>query len=106
MNGKSLAILLPNLTGGGVEHMKLLLARVFQQEGYEVTLILMEARGDLLDVVESEFNIVDLKSPRIRNGYKPLRAWLKHNRPDNLACDRIGDFSVSRPRRESDRLRP
>ena len=87
MTGKSLAILLPNLTGGGVERMSLDLARIFKQEGCDVTFILVEARGDLLDVVESEFNIVDLKSPRIRNGYKPLRAWLKHNRPDSLlAC--------------------
>jgi len=51
MTGKSLAILLPNLTGGGVERMSLDLARIFKQEGCDVTFILVEARGDLLDVV-------------------------------------------------------
>ena len=60
MTGKSLAILLPNLTGGGVERMSLDLARIFKQEGCDVTFILVEARGDLLDVVAVSYTHLTL----------------------------------------------
>jgi len=87
MTNKSLAILMPNLQGGGVERMSLDLARVFKQQGCDVTFVLMEAKGDLLEEVAQEFTVVGLKTPRIRDGFKPLRTWLKYNRPDSLlAC--------------------
>ena len=45
-----IAILLPDLRGGGVERIRLVLANEFARMGYQVEFVLMRARGDLLVV--------------------------------------------------------
>jgi len=55
------AFLLENLRGGGAERVTLDLAEGFSALGYDVDLLVCEARGVLLDSIPSSINLVVLK---------------------------------------------
>mgnify|MGYP003578121175 CR=1 FL=1 len=79
---KRIAIVLPNLQGGGVERVRLLLAGQFVAEGFAVDLVLMEQRGELISDVPDGCRIVDLHAPRMRSLPLRLRRYLREQRPD------------------------
>lgn len=79
-----IATLLPSLAGGGVERVRIDLAREFTARGHDVTFVLMRAKGDLLQEASAEFEVVDLAAPRLRQAFRPLRTWLRSRRPDAL----------------------
>lgn len=81
---KKIAVFLPDLRGGGAEKVALLLANEFVQQGYAVDVILCIAQGEFLSVLDARINVVDLKSPRLRNAFFPLLRYLKAERPDVL----------------------
>jgi hypothetical protein len=43
-----ISILLPDLRGGGVERIRIVLAHEFARAGHDVEFVLMQARGELL----------------------------------------------------------
>lgn len=45
----NISILLPDLRGGGVERIRLVLAKEFARQGHEVEFVLKQARGVLLE---------------------------------------------------------
>ena len=79
-----IAILRPDLRGGGAEKLNLDLAREFASQGHEVEFVLMEASGDLLPNVEKEFSIYDLACRRIRQVPTALADYLRSRQPDCL----------------------
>ncbi len=79
-----IAILLPDLRGGGVERVRLVLAREFIRLGYSVDFVLRKAGGELLDLVPDTARVINLKSPRVRNLVWPLVRYLRRERPDAL----------------------
>ena len=79
-----IAILLPNLCGGGVERIRIVLAHEFARAGHEVEFVLMQARGELLDEASASFSVVDLASPRARSLPFALTRYLRQRRPDAL----------------------
>ena len=79
-----IAILLPNLRGGGVERTRLSLADEFINLGYEVEFVLMNLSGELINEAERKFNIIDLGVSRLRNIPFALLKYLKNNRPNFL----------------------
>ncbi len=79
-----IAILLPDLRGGGAERVNLELAREFTRFDHRVIFVLMRAQGELLAEIQADCDIVDLGAPRIRQAYRPLRRWLKTQKPDVL----------------------
>lgn len=79
-----ISVLLPDLRGGGVERIRLELAREFRAVGHEVEFLLMSAKGDLLDEVAREFPVTDLAAPRVRNLVPALARHLRRTRPDAL----------------------
>lgn len=81
---KKITFLLPNLTGGGAERVAINLASSFVSSGFEVDIVLCSAYGDLLSQLDKRINIVDLKSPRLRNAFFPLLRYLKAESPDAL----------------------
>ncbi|MFL6721070.1 MAG: glycosyltransferase [Sphingomonas sp.] len=81
---KTVAFLLPDLGGGGAERVTLTLAKTFVERGHRIDLLLMDRHGELLDMVPSGVEIVDLKSKRIRNVIRPLIRYLRERRPDAL----------------------
>lgn len=79
-----IAILLPDLRGGGVERMRLHLAQAFMARGLSVELVLLEAKGDLLSHVPAGLSVVDLHAPRLRQSLLPLTRYLWRRRPQAL----------------------
>lgn len=81
---KRIAILIPDLRGGGVERVRLVLAREFVKAGYEIELVIMRRAGALLSEAEAEFAIHDLDCPRARSLPFALIKYIRRNRPDVL----------------------
>lgn len=79
-----LAFLLPDMKGGGAERVALTLIRDFVARGYSVDLLLMDACGDLLQLLPQQVRVTDLGAKRVRNVVGPLARYLKQQRPDAL----------------------
>jgi hypothetical protein len=65
------ALFIPDLRGGGVERVRLLLAREFIAKGHTVHLVLLRKQGVLLDQVPAEVRVIDLQAGRVREGLYP-----------------------------------
>jgi len=83
-SGSRISILLPDLRGGGVERIRLVLAHEFARAGHEVEFVLMQARGELLEEAQASFPVRDLAAPRARNLPLALARHLRRHRPDAL----------------------
>jgi glycosyltransferase involved in cell wall biosynthesis len=81
MDSKRLALLLPDMGGGGAERVALTLIKHFIANGYEVDLLLMRAGGDLLRSVPPQVRIIDLGAERIRDAIVPVAKYLAKVRP-------------------------
>ncbi len=79
-----IALLLPNMRGGGAERVALALIDHFVADGHQVDLVLMKAQGELLPLVPHQVSAIDLGAGRIRNALGPLTGYLKRNEPDAL----------------------
>lgn len=80
----SVAFFMHDLSGGGVERMRLRLAAGLAARGHAVTLIVQMARGSLREAVPSCIDLVDLGSPHTWACVRPLAAVLRKRRPDFL----------------------
>lgn len=80
--GVRIAILLPDLRGGGAEVVALVLAREFTAFGYCPEFVVMQTRGELAAEIKSQFPIIDLDCPRFRNLPRALARYLRTSRPD------------------------
>lgn len=76
--------LLPDLRGGGAERVMIDLAHEFAELGHSVKFVLMRAEGAFLPEVRRNFSVVDLDTPRARNGVPALARYLRRARPDGL----------------------
>src|SRR5690554_773294 len=74
----------PDLRGGGVERVRLLLAREFLSKGHDVDIVLLRKEGVLLDQVPDRVRIVDLEAKRVRQGFMPLVRYLREHQPGAL----------------------
>ncbi len=81
---RRLAFLLPDMRGGGAEKVALRLIEDFVAAGHQVDLVLMEARGELLEKLPRGVRVFDLGAGRIRDAILPLRAYLRRERPAAL----------------------
>jgi glycosyltransferase involved in cell wall biosynthesis len=79
---RSLAIYVPDLSGGGLERLQLDLAPVFMAAGYEVTFVLNTARGALVDQVPPGAHVEALNVRRQILALQPLRRYLNSAHPD------------------------
>lgn len=82
--GKRLALLLPDMRGGGAERVALALIRHFQSAGHRVDLVLQEEQGELLKMIPPEVRVISLSAPRLRSAVRPLIQYLRAERPDAI----------------------
>ena len=82
MTQQRILILLPDLSGGGAEHLHIKLANYWHEQGVSVDFVLMSRRGDLISLVAEGVGIVDLGVTRIRQVVLPLAQYLRNTRPD------------------------
>jgi glycosyltransferase involved in cell wall biosynthesis len=76
-----IAIVLPHLGCGGAERLAVNLANHWASQGFQVDLVAMRAKGELLEAVQPSVNVVDLGVDQIRHFLRPFRAYLRRNRP-------------------------
>lgn len=81
MKAVQLAILLPDLRGGGAERVAVNLANGFAVRGYTVDMVLLNATGEFLSDLRPEVRIVDLKIVRMRWAMLPLVRYLRQAQP-------------------------
>lgn len=74
---RKIALLLPDLRGGGAERVCLTLAQSFKALGHDVSFILFQAQGEFLEQVQGEFQVFDLETPKFRSGVGPIRRVMK-----------------------------
>lgn len=79
-----IAIVLPDLRGGGAERLHVSLALDWTARGHTVEFVLMRARGELRALVPPAISIVDLQVDRTRQVPGALWSYLRSNRPDVL----------------------
>lgn len=76
-----IALVLPDLRGGGAERLTIDLARGFLERGARVDLVLLSAEGAFLDMVPDGARIVELGVERLRHAVLPLRRYMQTERP-------------------------
>lgn len=81
---RRIAVVLPDLGIGGAERLHLTLTREWEALGHRVELVLLRARGGLLEQVPKSVRVVDLGAARIRSLVRPLARYLRETPPDVL----------------------
>ena len=79
---KKIAIVLPSLVGGGAEKLAIYLANYWNDEGFNVTFVLVKKYGKLMSMVNPEIDIIDLKTEKLRSSFFTLRSHFKNNSYD------------------------
>jgi len=87
MTNSSIAILLPDLRGGGAERVNIDLAHEFALAGHEVEFVLMQAAGEFLPAAQVEFRVFDLGVTRTRGVPAALARYLRERKPDAIIAN-------------------
>jgi len=77
----NIAVLLHDLRGGGAERVMLNLAKGMADAGRKVTLLLVDARGDYLDLVPDNIAVVNLGKANVFKAVPAVAAYLKSSQP-------------------------
>lgn len=83
----SVAIYLHDLSGGGAERQCLIVAEEFRRHGVDVTLVVHQLRGELLDQVPAGLRVIDLGSARTLHDVPRLARFLRREEPDILVAN-------------------
>jgi glycosyltransferase involved in cell wall biosynthesis len=79
-----LAFLIGDMGDGGAERVVASLANGAARRGHDVDLLLMNAEGPNLALLEPRVRIIDLNARRIRNALVPLVRYVREERPQVL----------------------
>lgn len=75
------SLFIPTLCCGGAERMTVNLARAMTQLGLPVDVVVSLAKGEFVNDVPAEANLIDLKAGKIRWSIRPLARYLKERKP-------------------------
>ncbi|WP_051865628.1 glycosyltransferase [Metabacillus indicus] len=79
-----IALFIPVLGFGGAEKVMITLANGLAQRGHSIDLILVQKKGELLQEVSSDVNVIDLKSKKTFFSLVPLIRYLRRQKPEFL----------------------
>jgi glycosyltransferase involved in cell wall biosynthesis len=78
---RHIAMIWPDLRGGGAERVAVNLANGFVQRGYSVDMVLLSAKGEFLTDLLPSIRVVDLDVKRMRWAMPSLVGYLRQTRP-------------------------
>ena len=78
VDGRSVVIFLPSLSGGGAQRVVIDLSNALIKLGHPVNLILATGNNCYTDALDPSVKLHDLNVKRIRNAVRPLGRWLSH----------------------------
>lgn len=81
---RRIGICLPDMGGGGAERVAIEIIHELLGAGHQVDLVLVQAIGQLLELVPPQVRIVDLKAPRLLGALGPLIRYFRRERPDAM----------------------
>ncbi len=81
---RSIVFYMPNLAGGGIERVTLLMAPGFVQAGYRVTFLVQKAEGELIGAIPPGVQLISLDANRTIRALVPLVRFLRREKPDIL----------------------
>lgn len=79
---KSIIFILPDLETGGAERIITTIANHLPRDRFSPSILLLRKEGAYLDFLNSDLEIIDIKTPRIRNSLKPILIEIKRRKPD------------------------
>jgi glycosyltransferase involved in cell wall biosynthesis len=79
---KRIAIVVPDLRGGGAERVVLASASDLAQKGHAVDIVLLGDGGELLELVPDTVRVISLKASRFRRSLPGLVRYLRTQKPD------------------------
>ena len=86
MTAKRIAFYMHDLSGGGVERMRLALIAQLRARGLDVSLIVARRHGALLPLLPPDLSVAVLGSRGMLGGVVPLARVLRQTRPDVLVA--------------------
>jgi glycosyltransferase involved in cell wall biosynthesis len=75
------AFVLPSLVGGGAERVILQFAAHLDRARFDPSLVLLDGAGPLREMIPTDLNVIDLKSPRLRSAVPHLIKALRRQGP-------------------------
>ena len=82
MKKKSILFILPDLNAGGAERIVTTIANHLPREFFSPSILLLRKEGFYLDFLKEDIEIIDIKTPRIRNSLKPILQQIRKRKPD------------------------
>jgi len=79
-----ISFLLPDLRGGGAQHMVINMANEFSTRGHEITLLIIEDAGPYKHKIKDGVAIEYFNCKRAISAVVPLSNWLRGKKPDVL----------------------
>lgn len=79
-----ITLLLPDLRGGGVEQVRIQLAKQFIQRGHEVEFLLCSLTGEFLEIAQGISSVQSLEVSHFRKVILPISKYLSLHQPDVL----------------------
>jgi len=79
---KSIIFILPDLETGGAERIITTIANHLPRDRFLPSILLLRKEGAYLDFLNPDVEIIDIKTPRIRNSLKPILIEIKRRKPD------------------------
>jgi glycosyltransferase involved in cell wall biosynthesis len=85
--GADVALLLPDMRGGGAERVNLNLANEFARMGLRVDMLLIQAVGELLPLLDPSVRVLELGGGRFRMAIRPLTRYLRDRPPASMLAN-------------------
>lgn len=82
VKANEIAIVLPNLRGGGAERLAIYLANYWVAHGKSVEFVLLRREGDLFSLLSPSIRVVSFDVNRIKWSIFPLLQYLKRKQPE------------------------
>lgn len=79
-----IALVLPDLRGGGAEKVFVNLANYFVSVGYEIDLVLLKEKGEFIADCDKRIKLINLNCNYYRDSIKPLRNYISKSKPNSI----------------------